>query len=92
MQITAAFMEKADGAVTRRNIKLEAVELEDPREDDDPIKVTSRGVCGTDPGIIHGLEPVPAPGVARAASGAGIVGAIDDSDDHKRNKPIVRMR
>ena len=31
MQITAAFMEKADGAVTRRNIKREAVELQDPR-------------------------------------------------------------
>ena len=69
MQITAAFMEKADGAVTRHNIKREAVELEDPREDEDPIKVTSRGVCGTDQGIIHGLEPVPAPGVARAAWG-----------------------
>jgi aryl-alcohol dehydrogenase len=91
MQITAAFMEKADGAVTRRNIKPEAVELEDPREDDDPIKVTSRGVCGTDQGIIHGLELVPAPGVL-GHDGAGIVGAIDDSDDHEMIKPIVRMR
>ena len=91
MQITAAFMEKADGAVTRRNIKLEAVELEDPREDDDPIKVTSRGVCGTDQGIIHGPELVPASGVI-GHEGAGIVGAIDDNDDHETIKPIVRMR
>jgi aryl-alcohol dehydrogenase len=91
MQITAALMEKADGAVTRRNIKPEAVELEDPREDDDPIKVTSRGVCGTDQAILHGLEPFPAPGVL-GHEGAGIVGAIDDSDDHEMIKPILRMR
>ena len=91
MQITAAFVEKADGAVTRRNIKLKAVELEDPREDEDLIKVTSCGVCGTDQEIIHGLELVPASGVL-GHEGAGIVGAIDDSDDHKMIKPIVRMR
>jgi aryl-alcohol dehydrogenase len=91
MQITAAFMEKADGAVTRRNIKPEAVELEDPREDEDLIKVTSRGVCGIDQGIIHGLELVPAPGVL-GHEGAGIVGAIDDSDDHEMITPILRMR
>ena len=41
MQITAAVMEKADGVVTRRNIKLEKVELEDPREDAVLIRVTS---------------------------------------------------
>src|SRR4051812_43129223 len=52
MQITAAVLEKADGALTRRNIKPEAVELEDPRADEDLIKVTSRGVCGTVQGII----------------------------------------
>jgi aryl-alcohol dehydrogenase len=91
MQITAAFMEKADGAVTRRNIKPEAVELEDPREDKVLIKVTSRDACGTDQGIIHGLEPVPAPGVL-GHDGAGIVGAIDDSDDHEMITPILRMR
>ena len=63
MQITAAFMEKADGAVTRRNIKLKAVELEDPRKDEDLIRVTNCGVCGSDQEIIQGLELVPASGV-----------------------------
>src|SRR4051812_22273640 len=91
MKITAAVLEKADGVVARRNIRLDEVELEDPREDEVLIKVTSCGVCGTDKGIIHGLEPFPAPGVLGHES-AGIVGAIDDSDDHKTIKPIVRMR
>ena len=91
MQITAAFMEKADGAFTRRTIKPEAVELEDPREDEVLIKVTSCGVCSSDQGVIHGLELVPSPGVL-GHEGAGIVGAIDDSDDHEMLKPILRMR
>ena len=75
MEITAAVMEKADGVVTRRNIKLEKVELEGPRKDEVLIKVTSCGVCGTDKGCIHGLEPYPTPGVL-GHEGAGVVEAI----------------
>lgn len=63
MKITAAVMEKADGVVTRRNLKLDEVELDDPREDEVPIRVTSFGVRGTVRGVIHGLEPFPTPGV-----------------------------
>ncbi len=72
MRITAAVMEKADGVVSRRNIKLDEVELDDPREDEVLIRVTSCGVCGTDKGVIHGLEPFPTPGVL-GHEGAGVV-------------------
>ncbi len=72
MQITAPVMAKADGLVSRRSIKLEAVELEGPREDEVLIRVTSCGVCGTDKGCIHGVEPYPTPGVL-GHEGAGVV-------------------
>ncbi len=75
MQITAAVMEKADGTLTRRDIRLETVELDDPREGEVLIRVTSCGVCGTDKGCIHGLEPYPTPGVL-GHEGAGIVEAV----------------
>jgi aryl-alcohol dehydrogenase len=75
MEITAAVLEKADGLVTRRNIKLERVELEGPREDEVLVKVSSCGVCGTDKGVIHGLEPFPTPGVL-GHEGAGLVEAV----------------
>nr|WP_303652795.1 alcohol dehydrogenase catalytic domain-containing protein [Paludisphaera mucosa] len=68
-------MEKPDGVLARRRIKLEKVELEDPREDEVLIRVTSCGVCGTDKGCIHGLEPFPIPGVL-GHEGAGVVEAI----------------
>jgi aryl-alcohol dehydrogenase len=72
MQITAAVMEKADGTVTRRKIALEVVELEGPREDEVLVRISSCGVCGTDRGCIHGLEPFPTPGVL-GHEAAGIV-------------------
>jgi aryl-alcohol dehydrogenase len=72
MKITAAVMQKADGLVGRRDIRLEDVELEGPREDEVLIRVTSCGVCGTDKGVIHGLEPYPTPGVL-GHEGAGVV-------------------
>jgi aryl-alcohol dehydrogenase len=75
MQVTAAVMKKADGVVTRRSIKLEKVELEDPREDEVLIKVTFCGNCGTDKGCIDGLEPYPTPGVL-GPERAGTVAAI----------------
>ena len=75
MRITAAVMEKADGAITRRTIKLDEVELEAPREDEVLIRVTSCGVCGTDKGAIHGLEPFPTPGVL-GHEGAGVVESV----------------
>jgi aryl-alcohol dehydrogenase len=75
MQITAVVVEKTDGVVTRRDIKLEKVELEDPREDEVLIKIASCGACGTDKGIIHGLEPYPTPGVLGHES-VGVVEAV----------------
>ena len=75
MKITAAVMEKADGVVARRSIRLDEVELEGPREDEALIRITSCGVCGTDKGVIHGLEPFPTPGVL-GHEGAGVVEAI----------------
>ncbi|MBE7245892.1 MAG: alcohol dehydrogenase catalytic domain-containing protein, partial [Actinomycetospora chiangmaiensis] len=75
MRIQAAVLEKPDGAVTRRTIRIEAVELEDPRDDEVLVRVTSCGVCGTDRGCIHGLEPYPTPGVL-GHEGAGVVEAV----------------
>ena len=72
MKITAAVMEKADGVVTRRNIKLEEVELEEPREDEVLIRVTSCGVCGTDKGSSTAWSRIPTPGVL-GHEGAGVV-------------------
>jgi aryl-alcohol dehydrogenase len=56
MRITAAVMEKADSTITRRTIRLEEVELDDPREDEVLVRITSCGVCGTDRGCMHRLE------------------------------------
>jgi aryl-alcohol dehydrogenase len=75
MRITAAVMTHADSVLSRRRIDLEEVELDDPRDDEVLIRVTSCGVCGTDKGCIHGLEPFPAPGVL-GHEGAGVVEAI----------------
>jgi aryl-alcohol dehydrogenase len=75
MKITAAVMEKADGVVARRTIKLEEVDLEGPREDEVLVRIASCGVCGTDKGCIHGLEPDPTPGVL-GHEGAGVVEAV----------------
>ncbi|QEH38539.1 Aryl-alcohol dehydrogenase [Aquisphaera giovannonii] len=72
MRITAAVMEKADAVLARRKIELEDVELEGPREDEVLIRVTSCGVCGTDKGVIHGLEPFPTPGVLGHEGAGGV--------------------
>jgi aryl-alcohol dehydrogenase len=72
MRITAAVMERADGKLPRRKIRLEEVELDPPRAGEVLIQVSSAGVCGTDRGCIHGLEPYPTPGVL-GHEGAGIV-------------------
>lgn len=74
MRITAAVMEKADGTLTSRKIALEDAELEAPRADEVLVRITHAGVCGTDRGCIHGLEPYPTPGVL-GHEGAGIVEA-----------------
>jgi aryl-alcohol dehydrogenase len=75
MQITAAVMEKTDGALSKRKIELEQLELDEPRGNEVLIRISSCGVCGTDKGVIHGLEPVPTPCVL-GHEGAGIVEAI----------------
>jgi aryl-alcohol dehydrogenase len=72
MRVTAAVMHKADGMLKRHKIELEEVELEPPRDDEVLVRITSAGVCGTDRGCIHGLEPYPTPGVL-GHEGAGIV-------------------
>jgi aryl-alcohol dehydrogenase len=72
MRITAAVMEKADGKLSRHKIELEEVTLEPPRAGEVLVRITSSGVCGTDRGCIHGLEPYPTPGVL-GHEGAGIV-------------------
>lgn len=75
MEITAAVMTKADGMLTRRKIRLEQVELDDPRDNEVLVRISSCGICGTDRGAIHGLEPYPTPGVL-GHEGCGIVEAV----------------
>ena len=81
MEITAAVMTRADGMLTRRKIRLEQVELDDPRENEVLVRISSCGICCTDRGAIHGLEPYP----------ADIDKAIDDSDGGRTIKPILKM-
>lgn len=88
MRITAAVMQKSDGMLTRRRIELEEVELDSPYDDEVLIRITACGVCGTDKGAIHGLEPYPTPGVL-GHEGAGIVEAV--GRDVKSVKPGDRV-
>lgn len=83
MRITAAVMGRADGLLTRRSIRLEEVELDGPREDEVLVRITSCGVCGTDRGCIHGIEPYPTPGVL-GHEGAGTVEAVGGMVDDLR--------
>jgi aryl-alcohol dehydrogenase len=83
MKITAAVMDKPDGIVTRRSIKLEEAELEGPREDEVLVRITSCGVCGTDRGCLHGQEPYPTPGIL-GHEGAGMVEAVGRLVDNVR--------
>jgi hypothetical protein len=69
--ITAAVMEKGDCTVSRRDIRPDTVQLEDELL----FRLTSCGVCGTDKGRIHDLEPHPTPGVL-GHEAAGIVEAV----------------
>ena len=88
MRIRAAVMDKPDGLITRRTIQIEEVDLDDPRDDEVLIRITSCGVCGTDKGCIHGMEPYPAPGVL-GHEGAGVVEAV--GRDAKRFRPGDRV-
>ncbi len=72
MKIQAAILDRRDGTLTRRKLSIESVELEGPRAEEVLVRITSCGVCGTDRGCIHGLEPYPTPGVL-GHEGAGIV-------------------
>lgn len=83
MKVQAAVMQHADGIVARRQIALEEVELEAPREDEVLVRVTSCGVCGTDRGCLHGQEPYPTPGVL-GHEGAGTVEAVGRLVDNLR--------
>jgi aryl-alcohol dehydrogenase len=58
--------------VASRRLAIRRVELEAPRADEVLVKITNCGVCGTDRGCLHGLEPYPLPGVF-GHEGAGIV-------------------
>jgi len=88
MRITAAVMQRSDGTLTRRRLELEEVELDDPYDDEVLIRISSCGVCGTDKGAIHGLDPYPTPGVL-GHEGAGIVERI--GRDVKSVKPGDRV-
>lgn len=72
MRIQAAVLERSDGTLTNHKVTLDEVELDGPRADEVLVRVTSCGVCGTDRGCLHGLEPYPTPGVL-GHEGAGIV-------------------
>ncbi|MBN8872860.1 MAG: NAD(P)-dependent alcohol dehydrogenase [Rhodospirillales bacterium] len=73
MEIQAAVFQRPEGTLTGYRIGLETLELDTALRDDEVLlRVTSCGVCGTDRGCLHGLEPFPTPGVL-GHEGAGIV-------------------
>lgn len=72
MRIRAAVPAGPDRTLARRGLRIETVELEPPRAEEVLVRVTSRGVCGTDRGCLHALEPSPTPGVL-GHEGTGIV-------------------
>ncbi len=78
MDIQAAVLERPDGTLSNYKISIETLSLEGPRDDEVLVRVTSCGVCGTDRGCIHGIEPYPAPGVL-GHEGAGIVEEVGRS-------------
>lgn len=49
--------------LTCRRIGPEQVELDDPRQTEVLVRISSCGICGTGRGAIHGREPYPTPGV-----------------------------
>ena len=75
MKIQAAVLERREGTLLRRKLRIESLELEGPRADEVLVRITSCGVHGTNRGCIHGLEPFPAPG-APGHEGAGVVEEI----------------
>ena len=65
-----------------KDIRIE--EVPDPKSvgaDDVLVRPLWCGICGTDRGAIHGLEPYP----------ADIDKAIDDRDGGRTIKPILKM-
>ncbi|GAB2561613.1 NAD(P)-dependent alcohol dehydrogenase [Dyella jejuensis] len=75
MRITAAVLEQIDTQTVPHRITLEQIELDDPRDDEVLVRVISCGVCGTDRGCLHGVEPYPTPGVL-GHEAAGVVEAV----------------
>jgi aryl-alcohol dehydrogenase len=82
-------MEKSDGKLTRRRIELEPIELEAPRADEVLIEISSCGVCGTDRGCIHGLEPYPTPGVLGHEAAGTVVDIGKDVTLVKRGDRVM---
>jgi aryl-alcohol dehydrogenase len=72
MQVRAAVLEGVDASGKGWKIEFQTLELEPPRPNEVLVRVTSCGVCGTDRGCLHGIEPYPTPGVL-GHEGAGIV-------------------
>src|SRR5690348_11249639 len=75
MRIEAAVLERPEGVISSFRVAIEPVELDEPRADEVLVRVTSCGVCGTDRGCPHGLEPYPTPGVL-GHEAAGIVETV----------------
>ncbi len=67
MWIKAAVLRKSDGLLTKRTLSIEDVTLDGPQADEVVVRITSCGVCGTDRGCLHGMEPMTLDGKPLAA-------------------------
>ena len=72
MRITAAVLDEFHAP-----LKIEEVEIEEPREDEVLVKIAAAGICHTDGITRDGALPFPPPGVL-GHEGAGVVAAIGD--------------
>lgn len=75
MKVRAAVIENID------TIKIQNLELDEPKAGEILVKLVATGVCHTDLSMIRGNLPVPMPFVA-GHEGAGIVEAVGEGVDH----------
>ncbi len=72
MRITAAVLDEFHSP-----LRIEEVEIEEPREDEVLVKIAAAGICHTDGITRDGALPFPPPGVL-GHEGAGVVAAVGD--------------
>ena len=58
-------------------LRIESLDLRDPRPDEVVVRLAASGVCHSDLSVLRGVLPVPPPAVL-GHEGAGVVEAVGD--------------